>query len=113
MAWGFAEEEGQSCYNSGHLKTDVLDSDLSMNMKNKRRGRDCYLQIIVTQSKVTGNPLKTDGFAGKTGVLNPTRSKRKGSSKLCSVPSNSQGRGPGLVASLLDGDTVLMSRGRE
>ncbi|RXH78358.1 hypothetical protein DVH24_001876 [Malus domestica] len=63
------EEEGRSCYSSGHLKTGASSSDLGTNMKNKERGRDFYLPNTVTRSKVTGKAHGVHEFAGKMGVL--------------------------------------------
>ncbi|KAM2360285.1 hypothetical protein ACFXTH_002698 [Malus domestica] len=63
------EEEGRSCYSSGHLKTGVSRSDLSTNMKNKERGRGFYLPNTVTRLEVIGKALGVHGFTGKMGVL--------------------------------------------
>ncbi|RXH93851.1 hypothetical protein DVH24_015918, partial [Malus domestica] len=70
---GAEEEEGRSCYSSGHLKTGASSSDLGTNMKNKGRERDLYLQNTVTRSEMTGKALGVHGFAGKMGVLTPKR----------------------------------------
>ncbi|CAN6700569.1 unnamed protein product [Malus baccata var. baccata] len=67
------EEEGRSCYSSGHLKTGVSSSDLSTNVKYKERGRDLYLPNVVTRSEVTGKALGVHGITGKVGVLTHDR----------------------------------------
>ncbi|KAM1035569.1 hypothetical protein ACFX2F_038820 [Malus domestica] len=66
---GTEEEEGRSCYSSGHLKTGASSSDLGTNMKNKERGRDFYLPNTVTRSEVIGKSLGVHRFTGKMGVL--------------------------------------------
>ncbi|RXI03262.1 hypothetical protein DVH24_003914 [Malus domestica] len=74
---GAEEEEGRSCYSSGHLKMGASSSDLGTEMKNKERGRDFYLPNTVTRSEVTGKALGVHGFAGKMGVLTQNVSKVK------------------------------------
>ncbi|CAN6700652.1 unnamed protein product [Malus baccata var. baccata] len=74
---GAEEEEGRSCYSSGHLKTGASSSDLGTKMKNKERGRDFYLPNTVTRSEVTGKAHGMHGFAGKMGVLTHDRSEAK------------------------------------
>ena len=70
---GFAEEEGRSCYSSGHLKTRVIDPDLSTNMEVRVEGSEMVPSDCRDTSGGDRKSLGNNDLAGKMGVLTLSR----------------------------------------